>query len=64
MNTFSLFSAKVLLCALAAFAPMALLFAGIEATTLQAAQQARAFDRALDQAWLPASAHAKGVVVG
>jgi hypothetical protein len=63
MNTFSIFSAKVLLCAVAAFAPVTLLFTGLEVTTQEAAQQARAQDRALERAWT-LDASARGVVVG
>ncbi|HTY48607.1 MAG TPA: hypothetical protein VMB48_02820 [Steroidobacteraceae bacterium] len=66
MNTFSIFSPKVLLCAVAAFIPTVLLYTGFEATTQQVVEQAqnqiRAEYRVLAAA--PADSIARGVVVG
>ena len=65
MNTFTIFNAKVLLSAMAAFAPMTLLLTGMEAATQQAVEQAQ--NQTRTQYQVPASAQAAathGVVVG
>jgi hypothetical protein len=62
MSPFSLFSAKVLVCALVAFAPVALLFTGFEVTTDQAVRQAEQHADSLQQIW--ADSTSTGVVVG